>query len=103
MEAAAEQSQQESVIGGLMGKFGLEMNARNGMIIAVAIVLILYMIYAYAYPKFFSQGSAEGVTSGSKKNKKNKSSGSDSENDNSEEIGDLVNKIENKQNKNLAK
>lgn len=101
MEAAAEQSQQESVIGGLMGKFGLEMNARNGMIIAVAIVLILYMIYTYAYPKFFSQGSTEGVTSGGKKNKKNKSP--DVESDNSEEIGDLVNKIENKQNKNLAK
>lgn len=88
-------------IGKMMGKVGLEMNAKNGIIIAISIILILYVLYAYVYPRFTS--SSEGVETDKSGKKKKKSGGkSKDKNDDADEISDLVDKIESKQDRNLS-
>lgn len=95
-------AEQPGMVAGIFNKFGMDLNAKNGVIVAIAIVLIMFVLYKYVYPKI---SSSEGVESG--KPGKKKKSGSDKakndEDDNSEDISKLVDKIESKQDRNMGK
>lgn len=92
-------AEQPGMVGGIFNKFGMDLNAKNGVIVAIAIVLIMFVLYKYVYPKI---SSSEGVESG-KPGKKKKPTAKDEESDNSEDISKLVDKIESKQDKNMGK